>query len=337
MKKGFDNSKYIHAQVKAIKKRAKHFHRLYLEIGGRLTYDGHASRVLPGYDPENKLKVMRKMHKEIEVLYCISAKKLQKGTKWSNTGLTLDKLAIKETKLLKKNNIKVLGIVATLFKGEKKVIAFGEKLAKKGIPLYITTQIKKYPQDMKEIFGEMGFAAQEYVLPTKKIVIVAGAGANSGKMFNCLKQVYFEDKAGLDTGYAKWETFPIWDLPITHEVNIAYEAATAGIRDKIEIDPFHKKTYGITAVNYNRDIESFPVLHKIITNISKKNNYMHTYHSPTDMGINMARIGIVDDKICRDAGRKEILQRMSYYQKNLKGEKKRKTLKRMHEILAKIQ
>ncbi len=329
---GFDNEKYVKEQIKAIKERAKKFDRIYLEIGGRLTYDGHAQRVLPGYDPLNKIRIIQELGKKVELLYCISSAKLEEGVKWSNTGLTLDELAIKETSLMEKNGIKVLGIVATRFKGEKKVIEFGKKLSKIGKKLFFTKEIKGYPHNMKETFGKKGFMAQEHIPAKSNIVIVTGAGANSGKMFLCLSQIYKEDKQGLNSGYAKFETFPIWNLPLNHEVNLAYEAATADIMDYNMIDPFHKKAYGKIAVNYNRDVESFPVLKKIILKIAKPSNPMHSYASPTDMGINKAKKGILNDNICRTAAKKEIIRRCEFFEKESKGKKRKKLLKRLEEI-----
>ncbi len=331
-KQGFNNQKYFKAQLNTIKKRAKHFDRIYLEIGGRLTYDGHASRVLPGYDPKNKVEILKLLKNEAEVLYCISSHELQKGTKWSNTGLTLDKLALKEIHELENDGIKVHGVVATRFSGEKKVLEFKKTLEEEGKNLYTTYNIKGYPYEMHEIFNKHGFNAQPYIPATRKIIIVTGAGANSGKMFVCLSQIFHEDKRGLNSGFAKWETFPIWNLPLNHEINIAYEAATADIQDYNMIDPFHKKKYGIEAVNYNRDVENFYILKKIITRIAKPRNYMHKYASPTDMGMNMAKKGITNDKQCRKAAQEEIIRRKKFYEKELKGEQKQKTLKRMEEI-----
>ncbi len=331
-KKGFNNNKYFKAQLKAIKKRAGKFDRVYLEIGGRLTYDGHASRVMPGYNPKNKVELLKILKNDVEVLYCISSHELQKGTKWSNTGMTLNKLALKEIAELESYGIKVHGVVATRFKGEKKVLEFKKELEETGKDLYTTYNIEGYPYEMHHIFGKHGFNAQPYIPTTRKIIVVTGAGANSGKMFVCLSQIFHEDKRGLDSGFAKWETFPIWNLPLNHEVNIAYEAATADIKDVIMIDPFHKKKYGIDAVNYNRDVENFYILKKIITKIAKPHNFMHKYNSPTDMGMNMAKKGIVNDAVCRAAGREEIIRRNEFYKKELKGTAREETLKRMEEI-----
>lgn len=333
---GFDNSKYLSAQAQAIKERVSKFEKLYFEFGGRLTHDGHASRVLPGYDPKNKLHLLKKLGKEFGILYCVNSIELEKGVFWSDTNLTLDKLAMKEIKILEVMGVDVIGIVATFFIGQKKVIDFRRRLAKQGRKLFTTGIIKGYPHDFKNVFGKKGFMAQTLIPTNKKIIGVTGCGADSGKMFVCLSQVYHENKIGVNSGFAKFETFPIWNLPLTHEVNVAYEAATADIGDVVMIDPFHKKAYGKIAINYNRDVENFAILKKIITKIAPVDNFMHTYNSPTDMGLNKAKEGIVDDRVVRLAGREEILKRNEFYSKNLKGKKREETLKRMKEIMKKI-
>ncbi|MCX6804046.1 MAG: DUF1846 family protein [Candidatus Diapherotrites archaeon] len=340
-KKGFDNEKYLKAQTKAILNRVAKFDKLYLELGGRLTFDGHASRVLPGYNPKNKIRLLKRLGKKAGLLYCISSIELEKemnsGSKWSNTGLSIDELALKEINELEKNKIEVLGIVATRFSGQKSVLKFKKRLARHGKKLFFTKTIHEYPNNLKKIFGPRGFSAQGFI-PTmgKKVVVVSGAGANSGKMFTCLSQIYHEEKKGVSAGFAKSETFPIWNLPINHEVNIAYEASTADIGDKIMVDPYHKRAYNITAVNYNRDIENFYILKRSIQRLCPKENYMHSYQSPTDMGVNMAKIGIIHNNVCREAGRAEILRRYEFYSSNLKGEKRSSTLKRMKIVLKKI-
>jgi len=340
IKIGFDNSKYLRAQIKAIKKRVSKFDKLYLEIGGRLTHDGHASRVLPGYDPKNKMKILRALGKDLGMLYCISAIELEKELtykrSWSDTRMTLDELAVKETNELEKQGMHVIGIVATRFSNQKKVLAIKKKLARKGKKLYFTHTIARYPKDFKELFGLQGFDAQPFIPTDRKIIGVTGAGANSGKMFVCLSQVYHDEKRGVSAGYAKQETFPIWNLPITHPVNIAYEAATADIGDKIMVDPFHKKAYNITAVNYNRDIENFYILKRIIQRIVPKENFMHEYMSPTDMGMNRAKKGIISDSTCQEAGRAEIIRRYEFYKHNLGGKLREETLMRMKKILKKV-
>lgn len=333
---GFDNEKYFNAQTNAIIKRCSKFSKLYLEIGGKLLFDGHASRVLPGYDGRNKIKLLKQLKNEIEVLYCINSKELEKGKTWSDTKLTLDKLAIKETKELKKNGIKVLGIVATRFCGQKKVIKLKQELKKEKINLFYTKEIKGYPNNLKLVFGKNGFDCQDRINTTRKIIVVTGAGAGSGKMFACMSQIYQDDKLKVNSGYAKWETFPIWNLPLNHPVNIAYEAATADLGDKNMLDLRHKKAYGIPSVNYNRDIENFDLLKKIINEFVPKENYMHSYKSPTDMGINHAKEGIINDSIVQTASKQEILRRFYFFSERVKQRASKKdTMKRLNELLKK--
>lgn len=334
--KAFDNQKYFDAQTSAIIKRCNKFSKLYLEIGGKLLFDGHASRVLPGYDGRNKIKLLKKIKNQLEVLYCINSKELAKGKTWSDTGLTLDELAIKETNELKKNGIKVLGIVATRFNGEIKAIELEKKLKKLKTKLFFTKEIKGYPNNLKQIFGKNGFNKQDRINTTRKIIIITGAGAGSGKMFTCMSQIYLDYKLGINSGYAKLETFPIWNLPLTHPVNIAYEAATSDLGDKNMLDLKHKKEYGVSSVNYNRDIENFDLLKKIINEFIPKENYMHSYKSPTDMGINHAKEGIVNDLIVQEASKQEIIRRYYFFSKRAQeGAVNKNTIKRMKELLKK--
>lgn len=333
---GFDNEKYFSAQKNAIIERVKKFSKLYLEFGGKLLFDGHATRVLPGYEGDNKLKLIESMKENVEVLYCINATELELQHKWSDTGLTLDKLALKETMGLTKRGVSVLGIVVCKQNGEKKSTEFKREVEKHGGKVFFTKAIKGYPNDLKKVFGKNGFDAQEYIPSTKKIIIVAGAGANSGKMFTCLSQIYQDYKRGINSGYAKWETFPIWNLPIDHPVNIAYEAATADILDKIKYDKLHEKAYKEKAVNYNRDVENFRLLKKITKQFVPKENYMHSYKSPTNMGVNMASEGIINDEIVRGAAKKEILRRYGVYKEKYKTkETSKKTISRMNQLLKK--
>lgn len=333
---GFDNKKYFSAQKKAVLERCVKFHKLYLELGGKLLFDGHATRVLPGFDGRNKIKLLRRIREHVEVLYCINAQELQKGNTWSDTGLTLDKLALKETHVLRRNGIKVLGIVVSRFSGQKKAVEFKKEVEEKGGNVFFTKEIEGYPNNLKKVFGPKGFAAQEHIKTNRKIIAVTGAGAGSGKMFLCMSQIYGDDKFGINSGYAKWETFPIWNLPLNHPVNIAYEAATADLGDKNMPDTLHEKAYGIKSVNYNRDIENFVLLKKIISKFVPAHNYMHSYKSPTDMGINHAREGIVNDAIIQEAAKKEILRRYHFFkQRATKGEVSKKTVKRMEELLEK--
>ncbi len=331
---GFDNEKYFSAQKNAILKRVREFSKLYLEFGGKLLFDGHATRVLPGYEGDNKIKLIESIKNDVEVLYCINAKEVESQKAWSDTGLSVDKLALRETSILEKRGISALGIVVCRYNGEKRVKKFQKEAKEEGKRVFFTKEIKGYPNDLKKVFGKSGFCAQEFIPTTKRIIIVTGAGANSGKMFTCMSQIYQDDMRGINSGYAKWETFPIWNLPIEHPINIAYEAATADILDKNKYDKLHEKYYKIKAVNYNRDIENFYLLKKIIKQFVPKDNYMHSYKSPTDMGVNMAKEGIINDQIVREAAKKEILRRFDFFKEKQKtGEVSKKTITRMKQLI----
>jgi len=325
--KAFNNEIYLKEEKKLISERSSKFHKLYLEIGGHLLYDAHASRVLPGYDPKNKLKLIKSLGNKVGFVYCVNAIALEKNTPWGNTRETLCETALREIKKLSKE-LEIIAVAITFFSGEKKAIEFIEKIEKLNLEIIVTTFIKGYP-NLKKAFSRVGFDDQPKLATNKKIVVVTGAGANNGKMFFCLTQIYHLGKEKKDAGYAKIETFPIWNLPLNHEVNLAYEAATADIKDYLEIDPFHKKKYKKVAVNYNRDINAFPILKKIITKICTKKNYMHKYNSPTDMGLNAAKKGIVDDEKVRDAGLTEIKSRL----KKFKKQKNKNSAKRIEKIL----
>ena len=328
--KAFDNKLYLKEEKKLTLDRANKFHTLYLEVGGHLFYDAHASRVLPGYDPKNKLNLIKSFGNKVGVVYCVNAMELEKNENWGNTKEKLSETALREIKKLSKE-LDLIAIAVTFFSGQKKALEFIERVEKLKYEIIVTTFIKGYP-DLRKSFGKNGFADQPFLKTNKKIVVVSGAGANNGKMFFCLSQIYHLGKQGKDAGYAKIETFPIWNLPITHEVNLAYEAATADIKDYLEIDRFHKKHYGVSAVNYNRDIEAFPVLRKIITKLTNKKNYMQKYNSPTDMGLNAAKKGIVNDKKVREAGLAEIKSRL----KKFKKQKNKSAVKRIEQILKKL-
>jgi len=335
---GFDNAKYFQTQTAAILERVGKFSKLYLELGGKLLFDGHATRVLPGFDGENKIKLLRRLRRKVEVLYCINARELEKGNTWSDTGLTLDKLALKETTELKKKGIKVLGIVVCRFSGQKKALAFKQKVERVGGKVFFTKEISGYPYELKKVFGARGFEAQEWIETTRPIIVVTGAGAGSGKMFLCMSQIYGDYKHSINSGYAKWETFPIWNLPLEHPVNIAYEAATADLGDENMYDAEHYKAYGIKAVNYNRDVENFDLLKMIIGQFVPANNYMHQYKSPTDMGINMAKKGIANDAVVREAAHREIMRRYHFFNERVeKGEADKETMKRMEKLVKKAE
>jgi len=318
LKEGFDNKKYLRLEKHAVFSRLKKFDKLYLELGGHLLFDAHASRVLPGYDPENKLKLIKSMGKKACVVYCISSPALEEGLPWADSGLLLEELAVKEVSALRKKGLKVSAFIFNLFSSQKRAVAFAEKLEKMGEVVVFTKKIRGYPFALNNVFGRRGLVSQPLLNVPEPIVVVSGAGANNGKMFFCLSQVFLQNKLGVNAGFAKIETFPIWNLPLHHEVNLAYEAATADIKDRVMLDPFHRKAYNLDAVNYNRDIDNFVVLKRIISRIAPKSNKMHSYNSPTDMGINMAGYAISNDYIVREASRKEIFRRFSGFKEKLK-------------------
>jgi uncharacterized protein (UPF0371 family) len=327
-KVAFDNKKYLNDEFKILKKRASKFDKLYLEIGGHLLKDNHASRVLPGYNPKNKLNLVKKFGKKAGIIYCVNSIELKKNRTWGNTNNLLESIIKKEIKALQKE-VEVIGICFNLFKGQKEIVEVALKLSKKLIvPVYFTNFIKNYP-DLRSAFSKFGFDNQPLINTNKKIIVVTGAGANNGKMFFCLSQIYHLENKKINAGYAKIESFPVWDLEINHEINLAYEAATADINDKVLIDPFYKKEYGKKVVNYNRDIDAFPVLKKIITKLTNKNNFMRTYKSPTEMGLNAIKDSIIDDNTTRQASIKEIKNRRKSFEKL----KNKSAVKRINKII----
>lgn len=313
MNNKFNNKKYLNAQEKLILTRSKKFNTFYLEIGGHLLYDGHASRVLPGYDPKNKLKLVKKL-KNLGIVYCVSAKELQKNRTWGNTNKKIKNIAFNEIKKLSKD-LEIIGVCVSLFDGQKRAIEFALKIVDYfDTPVYFTKPIKNYP-NLKETFSNNGFEAQPILTTDKKIVVVTGAGANNGKLFFCLSQIYHETKLGKNAGFAKLETFPVWNLDVNHPLNLAYAAATADIKDKVVIDPFYKKMYNKEVISYNRDVNAFPVLKKIINKMTSKKNYMRKYNSPTEMGLNAVKSGITNNQKVKIACEKEIKRRKDSFLK----------------------
>ena len=308
MKYGFDNAKYLKIQSEHIRQRIATFgDKLYMEFGGKLFDDYHASRVLPGFEPDSKLKMLMKMKDDAEIIIVISALDIEKNKVRSDLGITydVDVLRLRDEFLARK--LSVNSVVITHFNGQSSAIAYRKRLERMGIKVYYHHTIEGYPNNVALIDSEEGFGKNDYVVTTKPLVVVTAPGPGSGKMAVCLSQLYQENKRGIKAGYAKFETFPIWNLPLTHPVNIAYEAATADLDDVNMIDPFHLDAYGTTAVNYNRDVEIFPVMNALFDDI-----YGSTpYKSPTDMGVNMAGYCISDDEVCREASLQEIIRR--YY------------------------
>lgn len=307
MKKGFDNDKYVKIQSKKIKERIKMFDKLYLEVGGKLFSDNHAARVLPGFKTDTKISMFQELKKDLEIIFCINAGAIEKNKVRSEYGITYDIEMLNIINNAKKLGFSVNSVVITLYNNQPSVDKFIKRLERQNIKTYIHTFTKGYPTDIDTIVSDEGYGANPYIETTKKLVLVNAPGPGSGKLATCLSQLYHEHKRGVNAGYAKFETFPVWNLPLKHPVNLAYEAATADLKDINMIDPFHLEKYDIKAVNYNRDIETFPILKNIITKICGKD----VYYSPTDMGVNMVGFCITDEKIVEEAAKKEIVRR--YY------------------------
>ncbi|MBN2060614.1 MAG: DUF1846 domain-containing protein [Deltaproteobacteria bacterium] len=307
----FDNEKYIEEQTSEILERAKKFNdKLYLEFGGKLLYDYHASRVLPGYDPNIKMRLLKELKDEADILLCIYAGDIERKKMRADFGITYDSEALKLIDDLRGWGIDVLGVVITRYNEQPAAELFKNKLERRDIRVYTHQFTKGYPTDVDLIVSDDGYGANDYIETKKPLVIISGPGPGSGKLATCLSQVYHEYKRGINAGYAKFETFPIWNLPINHPVNIAYEAATADIKDFNMIDPFHLEAYNKKAVNYNRDVEVFPVLRRILKRISGGES---PYQSPTDMGVNRAGFAIIDDDITRAASKQEVIRRYYRY------------------------
>lgn len=308
MRVGFDNEKYLKMQSEHIQERISKFgDKLYLEFGGKLFDDYHASRVLPGFEPDSKLRMLMKLADRAEIVIVINAADIEKNKVRGDLGITYDEDVQRLMKEFQSRGLYVGSVVLTHYAGQMKAAAFKEKLEKKNVKVYLHYTIEGYPANIPLIVSEQGFGKNEYIETTRPLVVVTAPGPGSGKMATCLSQLYHDNKRGIKAGYAKYETFPIWNIPLKHPINLAYEAATADLNDVNMIDPFHLEAYGETTVNYNRDIEIFPVLNAIFEGIYGEN----PYKSPTDMGVNMAGNCIVDDEVCRQASYHEIIRR--YY------------------------
>ena len=308
MKIGFDNEKYLKMQSEHIRERISQFdNKLYLEFGGKLFDDYHASRVLPGFAPDSKLRLLMQLSDQAELVIVISAGDIEKNKIRGDLGITYDTDVLRLMDLFKEKGLYVGSVVITQYSGQTSADLFKARLEKLQIKVYTHYTIEGYPSNIPLIVSDEGFGKNDYIETTKPLVIITAPGPGSGKMATCLSQLYHEHKRGVRAGYAKFETFPIWNIPLKHPVNLAYEAATADLNDVNMIDPFHLDAYGITTVNYNRDVEIFPVLDAIFEKIYGEN----PYKSPTDMGVNMAGNCICDDKVCRDASHQEIIRR--YY------------------------
>ena len=307
MKKGFDNEKYVKIQSKKIKERFKMFDKLYLEVGGKLFCDNHAARVLPGFKTDAKINMFLELKKNLEIIFCINASDIEKNKIRSEFGITYDMEMLNIINNAISLGFSVNSVVITLYNNQPSVDKFIKRLERQNIKTYLHTFTKGYPTDIDTIVSEEGYGANPYIETTKKLILVNAPGPGSGKLATCLSQLYHEHKRGVNAGYAKFETFPVWNLPLKHPVNIAYEAATADLKDINMIDPFHLEKYQETAVNYNRDVETFPILKTILHKITGQD----IYYSPTDMGINMVGFCIKNDKVVEEAAKKEIVRR--YY------------------------
>ena len=308
MKKGFDNKKYLKIQSEKIRERFKLFDKLYLEIGGKLFDDSHATRVLPGFQKDSKINMFKELKDDLEIIFCINANDIERNKIRGEYGNTYDNEVLKLINYSNEMGFTVNSVVITLYKNQVNADKFINKLNRNGIKTYIHTFTKGYPTDVETIVSEEGYGANPYIETSKKLILVNAPGPGSGKLATCLSQLYHENKRGVNAGYAKFETFPVWNLPLRHPVNLAYEAATADLKDVNMIDPFHLECYNQKAVNYNRDIELFPVLKAILNKISETD----IYKSPTDMGVNMLGYCITNNEVVEEAAKKEIVRRYYY-------------------------
>lgn len=308
MKVAFDHEKYLKIQKEKIEERVKMFdNKLYLEFGGKLFDDLHASRVLPGFKQDAKIQLLKEFKNELEVIFCINANDIEKNKIRADYGISYEQDLLRLIEKMQKMQILVSGVAINMYNGQKGVEKLQKELKQKKIKSYLFGPIEGYPNDTEKIFSKEGFGKNPYIETSKKLVVITAPGPNSGKLATCLSQIYHENKRGIRAGYAKYETFPVWNMGLLHPVNIAYEAATADLGDINMIDPFHLQSYNIEAVNYNRDISTFPILKKMLKQIMGED----IYNSPTDMGVNMIKECIIDDEVAKEAGRQEVIRR--YY------------------------
>jgi len=334
---GFDTEKYLDAQVGKILERVGFFDKLYLEFGGKLRYDHHASRVLPGFELDTKVRMLKRFGKEAEIIHCISAKDIERRKIRRDFGLTYDDQIVKDINDLREVGLDVFAVVINRFGNELTARRFKQKLVNMEIRVFVHHELQNYPSDLGLILSDKGYGGQDYVATKKKIVVVTAPGPGSGKFSFCMAQLYNDRKRGIMSGFSKFETFPVWNLSLDHPVNVAYEAATADIGDCNVLDPFHKKAYGVEAVNYNRDVENFAVMKKIIERMVSDGDPMTDVRSPTDMGVNMVKEGIVDNGVVCEASKQEIVRRYFRYRREfVEGCTLHDTLDRMDKIMAKV-
>lgn len=330
MEVAFDNEKYLRIQKEKIEERINMFdNKLYLEFGGKIFDDYNASRVLPGFSPDAKIKLLKEFNKDLEIIFCINANNIQKNKIRADYGIGYDVELLRLIENISKLGIEINSVVITMYTGQEEVEKLKQTLENKNVKVYMHKPTKGYPDDVKTIASEEGYGQNPYIETTKKLVVVTAPGPNSGKLGTCLSQLYHEHKRGVRAGYAKFETFPVWDLPLMHPVNISYEAATADLGDINMIDSFHLEEYNVKAVNYNRDISAFPILKNILNKITGKD----IYKSPTDMGVNMISKCIVNDDLCQRASKMEIIRRyyasVCDYKKGIGNEQTVETIKKL--------
>jgi len=307
MKIGFDNFLYMEEQTKQILKRVERFnHKLYLEFGGKLFDDYHAARVLPGFEVNGKILLLEKLKEKTEIIMCVSAADIENNRIRGDMGITYDMEALRLIDGMRQMGLYISSVVISQYRNQPSADVFKNKLEHRGEKVYLHRPIKDYPVNVEFVVSEEGYGSNPYIETSKPLVVVTGPGSASGKMATCLSQIYHEHKKNIYAGYAKFETFPIWNLPLKHPVNLAYEAATADLNDVNAIDPYHLEAYGETAVNYNRDIEAFPLVKNILAKIMGEDE---AYRSPTDMGVNMAGYCITDEALVVESAKKEIIRR----------------------------
>jgi len=334
---GFDTKKYLAVQIQKILERVSLFDKLYLEFGGKLCYDHHASRVLPGFAVDMKVRMLRGLGDKIEIVHCISAKDIEGRKIRRDFGLTYDDQTLKDINDLRELGLDVSAVVINRFGNEWAAKKFIQKLENRGIRVFVRYEIPNYLTDLDVVVSEKGYGKLAHVKTEKSIIVVTAPGPGSGKMSFCMAQIFHDRKRGINSGFAKFETFPIWNLELNHPVNVAYEAATADIGDYTMVDPFHKAAYGVTAINYNRDVENFAIMKRIIEKMVGEDDPLAKYRSPTDMGVNMAKEGIIDDDAVREASKQEIVRRyFRYHREFVEGDTTYDTLERMDKIMKKV-
>ena len=329
---GFDNEKYLEEQSEAIIKRAAQFgNKLYLEFGGKLSNDLHAARVLPGFDSNGKLKLLQRLKDRSEIIICIFSGDIERRKVRQDFGLAYDVQILRDIDDLRQYGLRIRGVVITRYQDRPIVNQFMKKLQRRDIDVFIHHTIEGYPTDIEHIVSDKGYGKNDFIQTDAPIVVITGPGGGSGKLATCLSQIYHEHKHGVSAGYAKFETFPIWNLPLNHPVNTAYEAATADLGDINQVDPFHLEEYQVTAINYNRDIEIFPVVKRFLEKIMGP---QQVYKSATDMGVNRAGFSIIDDDVCQNAAKQEIIRRFFKYNREyVQGRTELSTINRIDHIM----